>query len=187
MPGLPRRYWHDHRAAAFWIAGLLVVLWRVYATGVESTPPQQLDEGIHIVRRVVDGDTLLLDSGARVRLQGINCPESVRPDAPVEAWGKEASQFTREFVHRANNRVRLSFGLERKDQYGRFLAFVWSGDVMLNEELVRAGLAKARLGYRYSGVMKHRLAQAQDEARKAKRGVWSQLARLPNESADEGP
>ncbi len=69
--------------------------------------------------------------------------------------------------------MRLTFGLERRDRHDRFLAFVWNGEQMLNEELVRAGLAEARLDYRYSGPMKRRLAAAQDEARRAGRGIWS--------------
>jgi micrococcal nuclease len=172
----PRRYWYDHRGAIVWIICLLLVAWRAYESSQDSDAPALLEEGIHEVGRVVDGDTLLMASGARVRLQGINSPETVREDYPVEAWGPEASQFTSDFVERANNHVRLTFGLERKDRYDRFLAFVWNGDVMLNEELVRAGLARARLEYRYSGLMKRRLAEAQDEARTAGRGIWSSPA-----------
>jgi micrococcal nuclease len=170
---LPRRYWTDHRGAAVWVIILLVVIWRAYEAAKVPAAPDQLAEGIHEVERVVDGDTLLLTSDARVRLQGIDAPESVKPESAVEAWGPEANQFTKDFVFRANNRVRLSFSLERKDRYDRFLAFVWDGDVMLNEQLVRAGLAKARLDYRYAGAMKNRLSRAQDEARKAGRGIWS--------------
>jgi micrococcal nuclease len=170
---LSRRYWYDDRATAIWIICLLLVGWRACVIATQTSAPEQLEEGTFDVRRVVDGDTLLLASGARVRLQGINCPESVKPESPVEPWGPEAKQFTEDFIRRARNRVRLSFGVERKDQYDRFLAFVWNGDVLLNEELVRAGLAQAKLGYRYSGVMKSRLSKAQDEARRARRGIWS--------------
>jgi micrococcal nuclease len=174
MNRLPRRYWRDPRAFLLWLACSLVVLWRIVAPGdVEQTRPELLDEGIHNVRRVVDGDTLLLESGARVRLQGIDTPETVAEHRPVEAWGREASQFAKDFIRRADGRVRLTYSLERKDRHDRFLAFVWDGDVMLNEELVRAGLAHARLDYRYSGTMKRRLAAAQDEARAARRGLWS--------------
>jgi micrococcal nuclease len=169
----PRRYWSDHRVAVIWVIVLLLVIWRAYEAAHIPTAPDTLAEGIHQVQRVVDGDTLLLISGARVRLQGINTPETVKPESAVEAWGPEASQFTKNFVHDANDRVRISFSLERKDRYDRFLAFVWNGDVMLNEELVRAGLAQARLDYRYSGLMKNRLSKAQDEARRAGRGIWS--------------
>jgi micrococcal nuclease len=115
----------------------------------------------------------LLDSGARVRLQGIDTPETVRENAPVERWGPEASAFAKQFVERAGHKVRLTFSLERKDRYDRFLAFVWHGELMLNEELVRAGLAHAQMDYRYSGPMKRRLAAAEREARDRMRGIWS--------------
>lgn len=173
MNHLSRRYWYDHRAAAIWIVGLLLVAWRAYVTATQPSGPETLEAGTVEVRRVVDGDTLVLVSGARVRLQGINCPESVKPNSPVEPLGPEASQFTEDFIRSARSRVRLSFGSERKDQYDRFLVFVWNGERLLNEELVRAGLAQAKLGYRYSGAMKNRLAKAQDEARRAGRGIWS--------------
>jgi micrococcal nuclease len=169
----PRRYWHEPRALAWWLACLVIIAWRIIATGDESAAPESLDEGLHRVRRVVDGDTLLLESGARVRLQGIDAPESVRPDSPVQPWGPEASAFTKEFIADAGQQVRLTFSLERKDRHDRFLAFVWNGDVLLNEELVRAGLAHARLDYRYSGPMKRRLAAAEKAARAEKRGIWS--------------
>jgi micrococcal nuclease len=168
----PRRYWHEHRGAVFWFICLLFVIWRAYSARV-PVAPERLEEGIHLVRRVVDGDTILLASGARVRLQGVNTPETVKPNHPIEAWGPEASQFTKDFIKKAGHRVRLTFSLERKDRYDRFLAFVWNGDVMLNEELVRAGLAYARRDYRYSSAMKHRFTQAQDEAKRAGRGIWS--------------
>jgi micrococcal nuclease len=175
-PG-PRRYWYDHRGTALWLLGICLVIWRAYAIYTESlhaTPvPEQLQEGMHEVRRDVDGDTILLASGARVRLQGVNCPESVKPDWPVEPWGLEASQFTKDFLKRAHNQVRLTFSTERKDRYDRFLAFVWDGDVMLNEELVRAGLADVHTEWNYSPAMKRRLLDAQAEARKANRGIWS--------------
>jgi micrococcal nuclease len=171
-----RPYYRQPRALVFSVLCVLFILWRIVAVNTAPAVPEALAEGIHLVRRVVDGDTLLLDSGARVRLQGIDTPEAVREGFPVETWGPQASQFTKDFIDRADRRVRLTFSLERQDRYDRFLAFVWDGDVMLNEELVRAGLARARLDYRYSGLMKTRLAKAQDEARRARRGLWSSVA-----------
>jgi micrococcal nuclease len=173
MKRFARPYWREPRGIVLGGACALLIVWRVVALNSAPSGPEVLAEGMHEVRRVVDGDTLLLASGARVRLQGIDTPETVREGSDVETWGPQASQLTRQFVDRAENRVRLTFSLERKDRYDRFLAFVWDGDEMLNEELVRAGLAHARLDYRYSGPMKSRLAKAQDEARKAGRGLWS--------------
>jgi len=168
-----RAYYRQPRGLVFGSVCVLIIVWRVVALNSAPATPELLEEGIHEVRRVVDGDTLLLASGARVRLQGIDTPETVRGGHAVEVWGPQASQFTEEFVNGAGGQVRLTFSPERKDRYDRFLAFVWDGDVMLNEELVRAGLADARLDYRYSDAMKRRLAKAQDEARGAGRGLWS--------------
>src|SRR4051794_40063399 len=113
MNGVQRRYWYDQHGAAFWVIALLLIVWRVYTAGVDQiAAPEQLAEGMHEVRRAVDGDTILLVSGARVRLQGINTPETVKPDSPVEPWGPEASQFTKDFLERAHHRVRLTYSLE---------------------------------------------------------------------------
>ena len=111
---------------------------------------------------VVDGDTLLLRDGTRIRLMGVDTPETVKPDTPVEPWGPEASEFTRDFV--AGGPVRLEFDRERTDRFGRHLAYVWVGNRMLNEELLRAGLARWEPGYHYSQAMKTRFRRAQREA-----------------------
>lgn len=172
MKRFRRRYWHEHRGAAIWGVLLLVAVWRGYHSTVPGAT-EVLSEGVYEVRRAVDGDTLLLVSGARVRLQGVNTPETVKPDHAVQAWGPEASEFTKNFIENAGHRVRLTFGLERKDRYDRFLAFVWDGEVMLNEELIRAGLGYARRDYRYSEAMKRRFTLVQEEAHRARRGIWS--------------
>jgi micrococcal nuclease len=144
--------------------------WESHRAGLEA-PPATLADGEYNVERVVDGDTILLANRARVRLIGVNAPESVKPDHPVEPWGPEASQFTHRFL--AGGLVRLEFDQERLDQYGRWLAYVWVGDRLLNEELVRAGLARVEFQYSYRSAMKTRFRHAQDEARAAHRGIWS--------------
>jgi len=126
------------------------------------------------VERVVDGDTLLLADRTRVRLIGVDTPETVKPDTPPEPWGAEASQFTREFI--AAGSVRLEFDEERLDQHGRTLAYVWVGDQMLNEELLRAGLARAEFHFRYDPKKKDRFRAAQKEAKQAQRGLWEKRA-----------
>lgn len=151
------------------ILGLLFLL--RYFSGQPLAPPAPLAEGFHTVVRVVDGDTLLLADDSRVRLIGADTPETVKPDHPVEKWGPEATAFTRFFV--AGGRVRLQFDRERVDRYGRYLAYVWVGEKMLNEELIRSGLARASLGFNYSSAMKRRFKAAQEEAKMAGRGIWS--------------
>jgi micrococcal nuclease len=136
-----------------------------------TTAPESLIEGAYQVRYVVDGDTLQLTNGARVRLMGVNTPETVKPNHPVEPFGLEAKAFTETFV--SGREVWLQLDNERVDRYGRFLAFVWVGDRMLNEELVREGLAQYEPNFFYSSSIKTRYRHAQEEARAATRGVWS--------------
>lgn len=159
----------------FWPAVLLLVVLAAWLQArIDAVPTGgAVPAGRHGVRYVIDGDTLVLASGVRVRLQGIDTPEVARGRAPGEPWSQQAKAFTQRFVATAGGHVRLSFGDERQDRYGRCLAFVWRGDTMLNEELVRAGLATARPDFRFSGRMKRRLLRAQDEAKAAGRALWS--------------
>jgi len=167
---LANRPW---RAVVVVVALLIVVALRGWPPQGESAPdsPDSLDAGPYQVQRVVDGDTLVLTNGGRVRLIGADTPETVKPDHPVEPWGPEATQFTRDFV--AGGRVRLELDGPRKDKYGRFLAHVWVGERQLAEELIRAGLARAETGFSYDPAKKARLRAAEAAARAEKRGLWS--------------
>jgi micrococcal nuclease len=96
------------------------------------------------VIRVVDGDTIEARIGDRtedVRYIGVDTPETVKPDTPVQCFGPRASAFNHHLVERL--RVRLDFGVERRDVYGRLLAYVHLGDRFVNAELVRRGLARS--------------------------------------------
>jgi micrococcal nuclease len=135
--------------------------------------PEGHASGVYDIERVVDGDTLLMRGHQRVRLQGLDTPETVAEDRPVEPWGPEATAFTQRFIRDAGGRVELELDGEPQDQYGRWLRFVWHDGRMLNEELVRAGLARAKLGYNYSQAKKDQLRDAEREAQRAERGIWS--------------
>jgi micrococcal nuclease len=154
------------------IAVAALVLFRIWQETHSPAEPDLLDEGPHAVADVVDGDTLLLANRARVRLLGADSPETKHPSLPPQPWGAEATQFTRAFI--GQQPVRLGFDRERQDKYGRFLAYVYVDDRLLNEELLRQGLAWARLQYPYSAAMKRRFQQAESEAKAAGRGVWSE-------------
>lgn len=178
----PRRIRRDPRSQIVYLALMVALLlfgwWlepHLATNPVATRNPGALDNGVYEVLRVVDGDTLLLrESRLRVRLQGIDTPETVKENSPVEAWGREATAFTERFIRAADNNVQITVDGEGVDQYGRHLAFVWHDGRLLNEELVAAGLARAKLGYDYSQGMKDRLRAAQDEARRARLGIWSE-------------
>jgi micrococcal nuclease len=94
------------------------------------------------VLRVVDGDTIEVELGGAeedVRYIGIDTPESAIPGEPVECYGSEAARANARLVE--GETVRLVFGAERRDRYGRLLAYVHVGDSFVNGELVEGGFA----------------------------------------------
>lgn len=96
------------------------------------------------VARVVDGDTIEARIGGHledVRYIGVDTPETVKPGTPVQCFGPRASSFNHGLVER--RRVRLVFGAERRDVYGRLLAYVYLGRRFVNAMLVRRGLARS--------------------------------------------
>lgn len=123
------------------------------------------------VRRVVDGDTLLLKDGTRVRMIGIDTPETKKEGTPVQPFGPEASEYTKKFC--AGGTVRLVFDGERHDDYGRLLAHVYVEDRFLSEELIRNGLARVLYRHPYSDAMKDRFRAAENAAKREKKGIWS--------------
>lgn len=124
------------------------------------------------VLRVVDGDTIeVMYQGKKedVRLIGVDTPETVHPSKPVQPYGPEASAFTK--AQLTGQRVGLEFDVEERDRYGRLLAYVWLGDQMFNEVLVKEGYAQIATfppNVKYVDL----LTQLQKEAREANRGLW---------------
>jgi len=175
MASLRRAY----RVVAAWrlalplvvVALIVAARFTIWRTPVAPTDAAHLlAEGQYTVARAVDGDTLELATGERIRLFGVDTPETVEPNKPVEPWGPEAAAFTRSFIEQGP--VRLTFDRERQDKYGRYLAYVWRGDVLLNEQLILAGLSPAVTYFPFSVAMKDRFRDAQRAAKKAKRGLW---------------
>jgi micrococcal nuclease len=128
------------------------------------------------VRRVVDGDTVLLTSGERVRLIGVDTPESVKPDTPVQCFARRASAFTHAQLD--GERVRLVYDAERRDRYGRLLAYVYRArdGLFVNAELVRRGYARTLTiapNTRFAG----RFAALASAARRAGKGLWTTCRR----------
>jgi len=124
------------------------------------------------VLRIIDGDTITVRLGGRertLRYIGIDCPEPPHPGRPVEWLADEATAANRALV--AGQQVRLEADVSETDPSGRLLAYVWLGDTMVNEELVRLGMAASKA---YPPDTKHqaRLDTAQDVARAAGIGLW---------------
>lgn len=118
------------------------------------------------VIRVIDGDTITIEGGYRVRYIGIDTPE-IHPQ--VEPFGIEAWQANRKLVE--GKEVRLERDVSETDKYGRLLRYVWIDDILVEAELVRQGLARAK-AYPPDTKYQEHLEQMQAEAREAGRGMW---------------
>lgn len=131
------------------------------------------------VTRVIDGDTIevtfaadwwLTPSTYKVRYIGIDTPETVHPSKPVECFGWQASAKNSALV--AGKVVGLEKDVSETDRYGRLLRYVWVGDTLVNDYLVRHGYARV---YTYPPDVKyaHRFVEAEREARENNRGLWA--------------
>ena len=119
------------------------------------------------VIEVIDVDTITIEGGYRVRYIGIDTPE-IHPD--LEAFGIEAWQANRKLVE--GKEVRLERDVSETDKYGRLLRYVWVDDILVEAELVRQGLARAK-AYPPDTKYQDYLEQMQAEAREAGRGMWA--------------
>ena len=124
----------------------------------------------------VDGDTAKFKMNGEqitVRFLGINTKETVDPEIGEEAWGKEASDFTKEKLENAT-KIELEFdsSTDEKDKYNRYLAWIWVDDELLQNSLVESGLAENYMlknNYKYAGI----LQESEENAKNNKLGIWS--------------
>jgi micrococcal nuclease len=121
------------------------------------------------VTRVVDGDTIEIEGGEKVRYIGIDTPETVDPRKPVQCFGIEASKKNKELVE--GKIVRLEKDITDRDKYSRLLRYVWVDDLFVNLELIKQGFASS---YAYPPDIKYQkeFLEAEREAREAERGLW---------------
>lgn len=128
-------------------------------------------QNLHIVTRVIDGDTIVIDGNKKIRLIGIDTPETVHSSKPVEFYGKEASKFTKQMIE--GKKIRLEYDVQRTDRYRRTLAYVYLEDgTFLNAELVKQGYAKIST---YPSNVKYvdLFLKLQQDARENNRGLWN--------------
>lgn len=122
--------------------------------------------------RVVDGDTVELSDGSKLRYIGIDTPETVHPTKPVQCIGPEATKKNRDLVE--GRQVELEKDVSETDRLGRLLRYVYVDGVMVNEVLVQEGFAESS---KYPPDTKHqaRLDEAERSAQLNKWGIWSSL------------
>ncbi|MDI6811183.1 MAG: thermonuclease family protein [archaeon] len=145
------------------MAGVLVGYAAHQASIVEpSKAPSEYQSAL--VTQVVDGDTIAVEGGTRVRLIGIDAPER------DEEYYTEATEYLKSMI--LHKEVSLERDITDKDRYGRSLRYVWLDNRLVNAEIVRAGLAIAKQ-YDPDTKYQHFIADAEQEAMEKQVGMWS--------------
>ncbi len=125
----------------------------------------------YTVTKVIDGDSVVLDSGEQVRYIGIDAPELGKQAGGPQFYAKEATAANKQMV--LLKKVRLEFDEEKRDSYGRLLAYVFVKNVFVNAELVRRGYAKALIkppNVKYKDLF----VKYQNEAMAKEIGLWQE-------------
>jgi micrococcal nuclease len=127
------------------------------------------EQNWRLCTKVIDGDTIVLDGDERVRLIGVDTPETKDPRKPVQRFGEEAYLFTKSLVD--GQYVRLEYDQERVDKYGRTLAYVYLQDgTLVNAEIIKKGFGFAYTKYPFKYLEEFR--KYEQEARETWKGLW---------------
>lgn len=131
------------------------------------------------VVRVIDGDTIELETGQKVRYIGVDTPETVHPNKSIQCFGIEASNKNKELVE--GKSVRLEKDVSETDKYGRLLRYVYLNNTFINKYLVEEGYAYAST---YPPDAKHQevFKAAQQQAQSGEKGLWSNCSRFESTS-----
>jgi micrococcal nuclease len=163
--------------------GLGDLLVMVAPTPTPSLTPQVLSQHIEPAQvvRVIDGDTIELSTGQKVRYIGIDTPETVHPQKAVQCFGKAASAENKRLVE--NKTVYLIKDVSETDRYGRLLRYVYlspeaSESGMVNALLIKGGFAKSS-SYPPDVSQQKMFQKLESEARSVALGLWSSECQTP--------
>lgn len=162
------------------VIALLITMasWVFFQPNISSTRAEDIAKAKSAeesqVIRVVDGDTIIVAANHKpetVRLIGINTPETVKPNSPIECYGPEASKHTKELLTDKIVRLESDPTQDNKDKYSRLLRYVFLENTNINEELIKDGYAREytyKIPYQYQKAFR----ADQKTAKKNKLGLW---------------
>ena len=166
-----RSYRRPTPAQVVFVLFAILVTWRIASTNRNNSAPSA-DSEIVTISRVLDGDTVDCSDGRRVRLLGIDAPELSHEGRAAERYADELTEWLDARI--SGKQVRLEFGPERTDRYGRTLAWIYdSENRLVNRELLAAGAAKLLANFGLPLELEPSLRAAEAEARIARRGLWA--------------
>ncbi|MCG7874333.1 MAG: thermonuclease family protein [Candidatus Thiodiazotropha lotti] len=153
-------------------AFLFALLFCMLPLGVQASGCQPCNAGLQPVDRVIDGDTLLMRSGDKLRLIGINTPELGHWGKPGEPGGQAAKALLQRLVRESGGRLALCPGVERQDRYGRQLVHLSSN----NRQSIAAQLLRQGAGWAIAvppNLLNNRCYfAAESQARREQLGIW---------------
>ncbi|MBN2307237.1 lamin tail domain-containing protein [Candidatus Peregrinibacteria bacterium] len=164
----------DESLSLFDATGGLIdeIRWQTSSSGQWLFNPNSFKNGMEVkVVRVIDGDTFVIDLNEKqftVRMIGIDTPETVHPFKPIEYYGRQAADFLKSIL--SGQWVTLEFDANKIDKYGRVLAYVYWGDEMINERILKEGYGYAYTRFPFQFLKEFLALEA--EARQAGIGLW---------------
>lgn len=142
---------------------------------ITTTPSPEPERKTYKVTKVVDGDTIDIDMDGktqRIRLIGVNTPETVHPEKAVECFGEEASKYAKSRLTDKEVSIETDDSQDKYDKYNRMLAYVFLDDENFNESLIKNGYAYEytyNVPYKYQSEFK----AAQKYAEQNNIGLWA--------------
>lgn len=155
-----RQFWQDNSSS----------IKKEFSQTAKKLNSNVTSEEEYLVKRVIDGDTIELEGGQRVRYIGINTPETSDPRKGRECFGQEAKEENKKLVE--GKKVRLEKDISETDQYHRLLRYIYIQDLFVNEYLVTEGFARVSTfppDVKFQTVFQ----KAERKAREQNKGLWS--------------
>lgn len=135
-----------------------------------------LQEDEVLISRAIDGDTVLVINSEgkeeRVRLLLIDTPESVHPNKPAEKFGKEASEYAKQYLKQGTKAI-LEKGVQETDNYGRTLGYLFVDGVNFNKHMIEKGYARVAYVYEPNTRYLDEFRKAEKRAKEQRLNIWS--------------